>query len=59
MRDLVPPAMIAAALLVWTTGAADRPGLEGVGQGLGVGALICAPIWLLSLWRRSRRPPEV
>lgn len=53
MRDLIPPALIAAALIAWATGALDSAGLQGAGQGLGVGALICAPIWLLSLYRRS------
>ena len=54
MRDYLPPAMILAALVAYFTGALDRLGLEGAGQGLAIGALICAPIWLFNVWRRSR-----
>jgi len=54
IKDWLPPAMIAAALLAYLTGALDRLGLDGAGQGLGVGALVCAPIWLATLWRKSR-----
>ncbi|GLK67322.1 hypothetical protein [Hansschlegelia plantiphila] len=46
--------MLVAALLAWATGALDRIGLEGAGEGLGIGAAVCAPLWLLSLYRRSR-----
>jgi hypothetical protein len=55
VRDLVPPALIAAAVIVWATGALDRPGWEGAGDGLAIGAAICAPIWLMSLLRKARR----
>lgn len=55
LADWAPPALIVTALLAYLTGALDRLGLEGAGQGLGIGALICAPIWLAGLWRRSRR----
>ncbi|MGA0533461.1 hypothetical protein [Hansschlegelia sp. KR7-227] len=54
MRDIVAPALLAAAVLAWATGALDRIGLEGAGQGLLIGAAVCAPIWLLGLYRRSR-----
>ena len=54
VRDWLPPAMIAAGLLAYITGALDRLGLEGAGQGLGIGALICAPIWLVTIWRRNK-----
>ena len=57
-RDLLPAAMLGAALLLALTGVLDRAGLDGASRGLGIGAMICAPIWLLSLWRRSRPPRE-
>jgi hypothetical protein len=47
--------MIAAALALWATGLPDRWGFVGASQGLGLGAAICAPLWLLSLFRRSRK----
>ncbi|WP_020177487.1 hypothetical protein [Methylopila sp. M107] len=46
--------MIAAALVLWGTGLPDRWGFDGASQGLGVGAAVCAPLWLLSVYRRSR-----
>ncbi len=46
--------MIAGALLLWATGLPDRWGFVGASQGLGLGAAICAPMWLLSLYRRAR-----
>lgn len=54
LSDLVPPLLLVAAVLVWATGALDRAGFEGAGQGLLVGAGVCAPLWLLGLFRRSR-----
>ena len=53
-RDLAPPALLATALLVWASGALDRPGFEGVGQGLALGAAVSAPIWAWGVWRRRR-----
>jgi hypothetical protein len=60
LRDLIPLAMIAAALALWATGLPDRWGFVGASQGLGVGAAICAPLWALSLFRRShaRNDPD-
>jgi hypothetical protein len=55
LRDLPPPLLIAFALGAWATGALDSLGFEGAGQGLGIGAAVCAPIWLLGLHRRFRR----
>ena len=54
MKSYLPPAMILAALAAYFTGALDRLGFEGAGQGLAMGALVCAPIWLFNIWRRSR-----
>jgi hypothetical protein len=51
---MVAPTLLAAAVIAWATGALDRIGLEGAAQGLLIGAAVCAPIWLLGLYRRSR-----
>ncbi|GLK57283.1 hypothetical protein JOD31_003763 [Methylopila capsulata] len=52
--------MILGALLIWASGAFDRPGFEGVGQGFAFGAACAVPLWLLSLRRRAaaRKPPD-
>ncbi|MFD1703710.1 hypothetical protein ACFSCV_11935 [Methylopila henanensis] len=46
--------MLVVAVALGLSGVLDRPGLEGLGDGLLLGAAVCAPIWLLGLWRRSR-----
>ena len=53
-RGLLPPLMLVAALGLGLSGALDRPGFEGVGQGLVIGALVCAPIWLFGQLRKRR-----
>ncbi|MDR4307111.1 hypothetical protein IHQ68_10815 [Chelatococcus sambhunathii] len=49
--------MIAAAVFLWATGLPDRWGFVGASQGLGLGAAVSAPLWLLSLFRRARSEP--
>ena len=50
--------MIALAFAAWASGLPDRWGLVGASQGLGIGAAICAPLWILSIFRRSRARPD-
>lgn len=54
MSAWLPPGLIVAALVLGLTGVPDRLGLIGASQGLLIGALICAPIFLLKLWRENR-----
>jgi hypothetical protein len=54
VRDLAPPVLIVAALGVWASGVLDRPGFEGAGEGLAIGAAICAPVWIFHIWRQAR-----
>ena len=54
MRDWLPAGLIIAALALGLSGVPDRLGLVGASQGLLIGALICAPIWLFKLWRENR-----
>lgn len=56
MSQWYPPGLIVAALVLGLTGLPDRLGLIGASQGLLIGALVCAPIWLFKTWRENRRP---